>query len=546
MKRQLSRLLRLRRSSLPAPEAAFHGQPDSRRGPNNANMPQCLLLPELLDVIFDFVSDRSTLVSLARVCSHFHAVAADKIPRHLAHVYELLMCLPHNLWELKLREQYNELGYMASMGTHSKPWVLSFVREMTSNDWRIFISKASKVKTIGIGDCIKEEDDHWMRLFLGYEYYPELHYPWYRGRPVTIGSSIKKAFVSAKCIPILFPNLRALRGPMPRYMLPKAPPTHLDDVDAISLEDALDYDQKRPSLPSGCPNLRAFTFTPDPPFLHQRPLDYHRLFPLYISKWDHLRSYTGPVDVQMLLHLGHFTDLDDLNLLLNSHICLDEFRSLPLPSSRPLLRLSSLKFRTSCCSEVANALRILFRSFEDIPSSHQPPTLRHFAMLGQFDTTSFSKMGLLLANTVSVDSLETFCISDMREGYVYSLRMVTASRKSVYETLRPLCVFPNLTGIQFPLTTGHQVKNGRLTAAQLIELASAWPELREFRIAKPGVEFTLLEAAALRRRCPRLQTIPYSSIRTDKHDVAALAADPGLLERVLGSDVRITSVEGAP
>ncbi|EIW77419.1 hypothetical protein CONPUDRAFT_157668 [Coniophora puteana RWD-64-598 SS2] len=125
-------------------------------------------------------------------------------------------------------------------------------------------------------------------------------------------------------------------------------------------------------------------------------------------------------------------------------------------------------------------------------------------------------MGLLLANMISLDALETFCISDMREGYIYSLRM-------------------------FTFTTGHQVKNGSLTAAQLIELTSAWSKLREFRIAKPGIEFTLLEASALRRRCPWLQTILYSSIRTDKHNVAALTAYPGLLERVLGSDVRIAS-----
>ncbi|EIW75183.1 hypothetical protein CONPUDRAFT_147324 [Coniophora puteana RWD-64-598 SS2] len=443
-----------------APKATPQSQPNPCRSSGNMYTPKRHFLPEILEHIFDLVDDRNNLVSLT--------LAAGKIPRNLTDVYELLMCFSRDLWEVKLKYYYDESSYRVSMWNLSQPWVFSFVREITSHDWQILTNQAAKVRTIGECTCNKSS---WSTSYNPADEFQALRAPWYRGRKLIIDRTVENAFTHTDCLPpVLFPNLQVLRGQIPPYMLPKVLPSHLQHVYAVSL---LVSDQAIPCLSSSCPNLWSFTFVPDYHLLRHSPINDLRLLPHYLAQWDRLRSYSGPADSQLLQHFSQRPVLYGLNLQLASHVPLLRLRSSESPnvSNRRLCRLDSLKLRTSSCEDVVNALRVLFAPLDGTFLDDLQPSLRHFTVLGDFENVSLSELPTILVDLVSPNALEAFCINDQ-----------------------------------------HPVNDGRLTAAQLLELVCAWRYLRELHVVIQGIEFTSLEVASLRRCCPQLQSIPHMPI----------------------------------
>ncbi|EIW75225.1 hypothetical protein CONPUDRAFT_169617 [Coniophora puteana RWD-64-598 SS2] len=510
MRRRVSQLLRIRDRPPPTPPP----QTEPWYRPSNADMHWCLRLPETLGLIFDFVEDRDTLLSLARVCTQFVVMATDRLPQHLSNIYELLMALPHDLWELKVLRDKS----VNKRWDYLLPWVITFVREVTPEEWKILLVKTARVKTIGVrsnrldypsNTTSTDHDTQDPRVF--------------RGRILEPDTTVVEAL--SKCpADILFPNLRCLRGQIPGSLIPKVLSPSLRHLQICTLEAGRGdiWYNRIPTAAECCPELRSFVVVWDNDYLLiDSVADRCRLVPHFVSQWDHLQSYTGPADEQILYHFSRLPELESLAVWLDLE---RSVRPAGATTGNRLRKLRSLRCLTSSLEHIVKALEILFGTEAPPTSQYTRPALQRFCAQGFHLRESVSATVSAIANYVALDALESFRVLN----HTCPLFADTAS---VYELLRPLSMFPSLTDVYFPYVTHHPVSYGRLTAPQLLDLARAWPNLRELEVAHPGVEFTVLEVAALRRYCPQLQRVPSASIRTDKHDLAAIAADPGVLER---------------
>ncbi|EIW84646.1 hypothetical protein CONPUDRAFT_87244 [Coniophora puteana RWD-64-598 SS2] len=105
-------------------------------------MDHSILIPELLHIIFGYLSpasDSPTLASLARTCRLFNDAAMDVLYTEVVGAARLLMLLPMDAWELQLLyDEEEELDV-------SKAY-LTLTRTLTMDDWRVFERKTQRIK----------------------------------------------------------------------------------------------------------------------------------------------------------------------------------------------------------------------------------------------------------------------------------------------------------------------------------------------------------------------------------------------------------------
>ncbi|EIW75223.1 hypothetical protein CONPUDRAFT_147342 [Coniophora puteana RWD-64-598 SS2] len=362
---QLLRTIRYR----PPPSPPSQTEPWPRI--SKTDMHRCLRLPETLGLIFDFVEDRNTLVSLTCVCTQFVEMAAERILRHLSNIYELLMTLPRNLWELKvLHDKNTKKSY-----NYLLPWVISIAREVTSEEWKILLAKAAKVKTIGVHtnrlDYLRrttssDPDNQDPRVF--------------RGRILVPDTTAVE--VLSKCpATLLFPGLRSLRGQIPVALVPRVLSPSLYHLHISALETEEIWYNRIPVMENPCPELRSFVWK-DGSRVFGGVVDRHRLEPHFILQWHHLQSYTGPADEQILHHFSRLPQLDSLSLWLLWEHSAQSLRPTSATTKIRLQSLCSLRCFTNSLEHVVKAIEILFGT-EDSPTFRcTRPTLQHFCAQG--------------------------------------------------------------------------------------------------------------------------------------------------------------------
>ncbi|EIW74245.1 hypothetical protein CONPUDRAFT_140600 [Coniophora puteana RWD-64-598 SS2] len=418
-------------------------------------MHPCLYLSELLQLIFDEVGCKATCARLARVCSTFTEPALDALYTNVDGFYELLTCLPSDLWALSPPRPTSP--YDHAIKSH-KDQVLTFKRDMNRDDWDILLSRTTRVR--------------------------RLRQP--RAHRIEAASDVHLA-LQACPVPPLFPRLRSLaieaERPPPELSLFLGPELrHLEVAwsAAVLLE-------KIPLLPTICPMIDSLSTgqsdsgSPPPSPRPPNPPDLSELY--------RLRTLSiGPRDQDLLPHLASLPSLRNLTVEVS-----ERTPWLGANESYGIRSLDSLHISADTFSTSAKALDALL----SCASPAEPAAIHSLTITGE--SPSLADLVSTICARLSHTHLSALSISNTWRS--------TENPPDEAADLLPLSLFARLTRFTY---TNHP-RPVPMSGAQLAHLASSWPLLERLAIV-PGQQpaMTGAELSGLSSACPRLKAVDLS------------------------------------
>ncbi|EIW81643.1 hypothetical protein CONPUDRAFT_165728 [Coniophora puteana RWD-64-598 SS2] len=453
---------------------------------------RCLEVPEIVALIISHVDDRPSFRTLSQVSRTLSDLAIDALYADLDSWFELFMCLPRSLWNLKPPPSPRMFsgGRFGKCGNGMRVWTLCFRRKMAEKEWTFLRSRAAKVRSIGFrhvphSGVGRISSEGWNSLV-------------YR-RSQSIGpksimadQSVIDALVNAApSVPVLFPNLCALAlghgCPAPALRMLLSPGLRKLHVSTGLLLDIANLTS--PSAPDLCPFVESFHVQEELRFIRQNASA--RL----ICGWKHLRSIGGavPIDQHVWKHLASLSSLDTL-----------EIRAFSPPSRaragicNKLREIDTLILSGGQYKDTISALEaVLGDRGPDTRFVVRRVDIRVLSSIASPDD-SVVHLASALPELVYAETLRELRVASGR-----SLSPRDSDRPSVDDLLLPFVAFYGLTTVD--LST-HL--NGRsFTHPQLMDLACHWPSLEVLRLSSSQEAFSLQELLALGQVCPKIRII---------------------------------------
>ncbi|EIW83495.1 hypothetical protein CONPUDRAFT_152516 [Coniophora puteana RWD-64-598 SS2] len=469
-------------------------------------MHRCLEIAEIFDLVVSYLDQKSSLTSLARVSRSFNEPAINALYADLDNWFEFLMFLPRDLWSF---------GRTVT-GSWLPTQILFFNRDLTEDEWLLFMARAAKVRTIGTP--VVDEGYRKLGAWNTFTYDPPPN--------IIDGQRLVVADVSVtdslmKCPrSLLFPNLRALTlgDGCPVEMLRRFLPSGLRRLN-VSNQTIQDFSSLPFSIAVLCPSMDSFicrdVYTLGPDSLR------------FICDWQHLRTLQGPVYFNQKLwsYLASQSNLSSL-----------EIQTFDLPDWRimrnrgRLRTVDNLSLTSGRFQDTAAALEILFGT-EIVHASAAKPIVRRLTINVQPASPEYvaskppqsSLKGLTnaLRKLLSNEDLKELHLTHASFSYHFGIARIPPGASSFYDALLPLTAFSNVSVVTLSAALDN---SHRFSYSQLLSLVRHWKSLEVLSVPSLLNSISLQELRELCRVCPRLREVDVRVIM-DKNLVDCILAD---------------------
>ncbi|KAJ7782571.1 hypothetical protein DFH07DRAFT_791174 [Mycena maculata] len=417
-------------------------------------------IPEVVALICG-IAEFPTLAALAQTCQAFQAPAFSVLWRDQSDLMQLLKCLPSDLWELEVEDDFGP--------------TLRFRRSIIASDWTRVLFYAVYVKSLIENGQLPVTAEIYATLSVSLPKYP------------------------------LFPNLRHLTWSTRDDVFPYIRILVGDKLKSIVLSMQGSKTIRSSlllSLTTSHPTLTHVEFVTvnNPPMIIQA---IHSA----ICSWNHLEKLrSNTLDLPSMLHLARLPNLKSLRL--------DHFPSYSTTTKELEARVASTGPAFAPLREfIVYSDPILdITSFLDVI---EPDALDKIQL--SIEAPTVTEDWQTLNASLACKSSKTLTELSLRENFSYDHEIPDSlERMLTTDSLRPLLSFANL--VEVAVVAGHGID---LDDAFLEEMALAWPQLQKLDLS-PGCQsaryvpqITLAGLIPLAQHCPSLASLALVMNATD-------------------------------